>query len=74
MYIHNDDLTSLREQVPKECLPKEYGGEAGSIQENWSKYESLYFCLHRNNSPKRFNVKDENECIKHSTALSTLLQ
>jgi hypothetical protein len=33
--VHGSDLTSLHEQVPKEVLPTEYGGEAGSIQENW---------------------------------------
>jgi len=28
-------LTSFYEQVPKEVLPTEYGGEAGSVAENW---------------------------------------
>jgi hypothetical protein len=28
-------LTSFHEQVPKEILPTELGGEAGSIAENW---------------------------------------
>jgi hypothetical protein len=33
--VHGSDLTSFYEQVPKEILPTEYGGEAGSIAENW---------------------------------------
>jgi len=28
-------LTSFYEQVPKEVLPTEYGGEGGTIAENW---------------------------------------
>jgi len=28
-------LTSFYEQVPKEVLPTEYGGEGGSVAENW---------------------------------------
>jgi len=33
--IHGSDWTSLYEQVPKEVLPTEYGGNAGSLGENW---------------------------------------
>jgi len=33
--VHGDDLTSLYEQVPKEVLPIEYGGKAGTLAENW---------------------------------------
>jgi hypothetical protein len=35
IHNHGSDLTSLHEHVPKEVLPTEYGGEAGSIRENW---------------------------------------
>jgi hypothetical protein len=34
-HVHGRDLTSFHEHVPKEILPTEYGGEAGSIEENW---------------------------------------
>jgi len=34
-HTHVSDWTSFHEQVPKEVLPTEYGGEAGSVQENW---------------------------------------
>ena len=30
----------MYEQVPKECLPTEYGGNAGSVAEHWG--ESKY--------------------------------
>jgi len=33
--VHGNDWTSLYEQVPKECLPTEYGGNAGSVAEHW---------------------------------------
>jgi hypothetical protein len=36
-HVHGSDLTTFYEHVPKEILPTEYGGEAGSIAENWSK-------------------------------------
>ena len=35
IHTHGSNWTSLHEQVPKEVLPTEYGGEAGSVQENW---------------------------------------
>jgi hypothetical protein len=35
IHVHGSDLTSFHEHVPKEILPIEYGGEAGSIAENW---------------------------------------
>jgi hypothetical protein len=35
IHVHGKDLTAFHEQVPKEILPTEYGGEAGSIAENW---------------------------------------
>jgi len=28
-------LTSFYEQVPKELLPTEYGGEVGTVAEHW---------------------------------------
>jgi len=34
--VHGDDWTSFYEQVPKECLPNEYGGNGGSVEEHWS--------------------------------------
>ena len=39
--LHGDDWTSFYEQVPKECLPNEYGGGAGTVAEHWG--ESKYY-------------------------------
>jgi hypothetical protein len=38
----------LYEQVPKECLPTEYGGNAGSVAEYWgeSKHHDKHEKLH----------------------------
>ncbi|XP_068620796.1 uncharacterized protein [Battus philenor] len=33
LYVHNTDFESLYKYVPKEILPAEYGGNAGTIQE-----------------------------------------
>ena len=33
--VHGSDWTSFYEQVPKEILPTEFGGEAGSVAEHW---------------------------------------
>jgi len=33
--VHGSDWTSFYEKVPKECLPTEYGGNAGSVAEHW---------------------------------------
>jgi len=33
--VHGDDWTSFYEQFPKECLPLEYGGKAGTVAEHW---------------------------------------
>jgi len=33
--VHGNDWTSLYQQVPKECLPTECGGNAGSVAEHW---------------------------------------
>jgi hypothetical protein len=42
--VHGNDLTSFYEQVPKEVLPTEYGGKAGSIAENWGMtYDDFIF-------------------------------
>ena len=35
--VHGSDWTSFYEQVPKEILPREYGGAAGSVAEHWGK-------------------------------------
>jgi hypothetical protein len=49
MHIHGNDLTSFYEQVPKEVLPTEYGGEAGSIAELWGESSKrFYFEDHEN--------------------------
>jgi hypothetical protein len=42
MHVHGNDLTSFYEQVPKEVLPTEYGGEAGSIAENWGESSEVF--------------------------------
>jgi len=39
--VHGDDWTSFYEQVPKEVLPIEYGGEAGTVAEHW--VETKYY-------------------------------
>ena len=38
--IHGSDWTSFYEQVPKEILPTEYVGEAGSVAEHWGMTDS----------------------------------
>jgi len=50
--VHGNDLTSLCEQVPKEVLPTDYGGKAGSVAEHWGeiKYYVItemlnYYCM-----------------------------
>ncbi|PNF22548.1 hypothetical protein B7P43_G13678 [Cryptotermes secundus] len=35
IHVHGSDLTTFLDRVPKESLPKEYGGECGSISDNW---------------------------------------
>jgi len=35
-------LTSFYEQVPKEVLPTEFGGEGGSVAENWGESSKKY--------------------------------
>ena len=35
--VHGRDWTSFYEQVPKEILPTEYGGEVGSVAEPWGR-------------------------------------
>jgi hypothetical protein len=35
IHTHGSNWKSFHEQVPKEVLPTEYGGEAGTLQENW---------------------------------------
>lgn len=33
IYVHGTDMEALYKVVPRKLLPKEYGGEAGTIQE-----------------------------------------
>jgi len=33
MYVHGSDLESLHKQIPKDILPKEYGGTNGTVEE-----------------------------------------
>jgi len=42
IHVHGNDWTSLYEQVPKECLPTEYGGNAGSVAEHWGESKHHY--------------------------------
>jgi len=37
--VHGHDWTTFYEQVPKEVLPNEYGGEAGRVAEHWGEYK-----------------------------------
>jgi hypothetical protein len=37
MHVHTKGMDSLHDKVSKTILPKEYGGEAGPINELWSK-------------------------------------
>jgi hypothetical protein len=37
--VHGDDWTSFYEQVPKEVLPIEYGGKAGTVAEHWDHWK-----------------------------------
>jgi hypothetical protein len=46
--VHGNGLTSFHEQVPKEILPIEYGGKAGSIAENWGEIMLFVFCNFKN--------------------------
>ncbi|GFG39221.1 hypothetical protein Cfor_00122, partial [Coptotermes formosanus] len=46
IYVHGSDLTSFYEQVPKESLPTEYGGNAGSVQENWDRWKKKLESYH----------------------------
>jgi len=41
IHVHGSDWTSLYEQVPKEILPTEYGGNAGSTEEHWGKIHTI---------------------------------
>lgn len=38
IHVHDNDLTSFRAKVPKESLPTEYGGQSGSISDNWDRW------------------------------------
>jgi hypothetical protein len=40
--VHGKDLTSFFEQVPKETLPTEYGGNSGSVAENWGIVQQIF--------------------------------
>jgi hypothetical protein len=37
MHVHTKGMDSLHEKISKTILPEEYGGEAGSISDLWSK-------------------------------------
>jgi hypothetical protein len=41
-------LTSFYEKVPKEILPNEYGGEAGSVAEHWGMTDDDFICRSKN--------------------------
>jgi len=41
IHVHGEDWTSFYEKVPKEVLPIEYGGKAGTVAEHWG--ESKYY-------------------------------
>uniref|UniRef100_A0A1B0CUX6 CRAL-TRIO domain-containing protein n=2 Tax=Lutzomyia longipalpis TaxID=7200 RepID=A0A1B0CUX6_LUTLO len=42
LHVHGDNLESLYEHIPKKLLPKEYGGEAGSVKELTVKWEKKF--------------------------------
>jgi hypothetical protein len=37
MYVHTKGMDSLHEKIDRKILPEEYGGQAGSISDLWSK-------------------------------------
>ena len=41
--VRGRDWTSFYEQVPKEILPTEYGGEVGSVAEHWGRADCDFF-------------------------------
>jgi hypothetical protein len=43
IHVHGSDWASFYEQVPKEALPTEYGGKAGSVAEHWGKIHQIFF-------------------------------
>jgi len=45
MQVHGKDLTSFYKQVPKEVLPTEYGGKAGSVAEHWGESSKSFIFL-----------------------------
>lgn len=38
VYVHSSGFETLHQHIPKECLPNEYGGEAGKLDEMYGKY------------------------------------
>lgn len=43
LYVHNKNYDEMYKFIPKEYLPKEYGGEAGSIKEITGKISNYNF-------------------------------
>jgi hypothetical protein len=37
MHVHRKGMDTLHEKIDKKILPEEYGGQAGSINDLWSK-------------------------------------
>jgi len=35
IHVHGTAVEELHKHVPKECLPTEYGGHAGSVTKHW---------------------------------------
>jgi len=71
--VHGSDFTSLHEQVPKEILPTEYGGEAGSIAENWGRWKKKLESYHDIFLEREKHKSDESKRPGHSVNSSDLL-
>jgi len=41
--VHGSDYASLYEHIPKKFLPTEYGGDAGSLEEQWGEIHKIFF-------------------------------
>jgi len=64
--VHGEDWTSLYEQVPKEVLPIEYGGKAGTVAENWGESKQ-----HDKNDIVQFYCRFSSMCLANAPQNNT---